>query len=384
MILQTNSVRQQRAENIARLKAFYGPRYRQLNGAKFRAEFFAEDGIKQMAFPVVSTEKMGPEFPARKLLSEQPDYAAGMDLACIINPTEDPNVFWVEAMESGMLTLMGVTAPYQGRSLNLFRFNDQGEISLWREYASFYPIRHFLNHVGPEYQWRPGHGEAPPDGGDIPPDGGDPPPMVSLSPEQEQKWETELHPHLALKDTPVETESGVKTQIAVMDFSDYSLEADVTRAQNAFTACTHFGPPSRLAEGMANSTKLFSDTGMGCFEFSHEEQGGDAWFRVPEGNKSNNIIPFYPTWFMRVKQVYLTPDPHRVWVEKCLVPVREDNYLEIDEQAYFNHYVFQFVFNDAGEIMLMREFTDNENEDICNGNPPPALPPEALAFYYGM
>ena len=73
MILQTNSVRQQRAENIARLKAFYGPKYRQLNGAKFRAEFFAEDGIKQMAFPVVSTEEMGPEFPGRQQLGEQPD-----------------------------------------------------------------------------------------------------------------------------------------------------------------------------------------------------------------------------------------------------------------------------------------------------------------------
>ena len=371
MILQTSKVKRRRRENVARLIDFYGPAYRKPGGAKYRAKFFAEDGVKHLAYPVVSYDEMGKKFSAKEQLLNQKDYGLGLNLDLIINPTDNPDVFWVEAMEYGPVTICGKTGEFHGRSMNLFRF-EEGKIKLWREYATKFPVRRILDETGENQPWCPKERR------------GDPGQMFPIPEEMRTEWDTKLNPHLVLKDAPVKTEDGMTTRVYVVDDAcDDSVEADIRRVENLHTVYSHFGPKVRMPRGGEINNRFFSERGLGTFDFMLEDYGQGKWQLIYDAGKEDGMgLP--ANWNMDTKAVYLTPDPNVFWAEKRLIPLQKDNFSEVDENDYFQHYVMYFKFDDAGKILLFREFADQENEYLSMGYPVSKLPEEAEAFIRGM
>lgn len=139
-----DQIQKVRCQNATIVKQFFAPESRMPGGAKYRAGFFAEGGLKQQCYPICENFPEEPPYEdARALLMNQPDVNVGLNLDAVIYVTEDPTIIWAETVEYGEIDLCGKKRNFKGHSNHIFHLMD-GKITKWRYFPNPFTLRDSL------------------------------------------------------------------------------------------------------------------------------------------------------------------------------------------------------------------------------------------------
>lgn len=366
--MQTNEMIALRMKNLETLKKFYAPEYRIEGGAKYRAQFFTQDGTKQMLYPAKMYPEENERVNARELLLSQLDYAKGLDMDCDLYVTDDPNIFWSECRERGTITVDGVSGYYDGRSINIFTMED-GFIRDWRNVSTPWPL---LKALGQEYTiFDPTLTDRPDYF------------VTELFQTYGREAFAKRNPFNTCENMVPLTAYGMNTRLAVHDEFDYSPEGDEKRARNKQTIFDMNGDRVREPGGYQWRSKLFGVDGLGTLEFIQEEISRDEPLVMYEPYLTADEMPDLPDWHEIPLSVYPTGNPNILWGETIAYNTKPGTNIP-DETKYHNHYVYMWRFLDDGTLYMQREFHDAQQEHRNRGIIDPKLSAEAEKFYKGM
>lgn len=232
-----DSIQAVRKENARIIKEFFAPASRMKGGAKYRASFFAEDGLKQQCYPICDNFPDEPPYEnAKKLLMNQPDTNVGLSLDAVIYVTDDPSVIWAETEEYGQIQVCGKTGPFHGHSNHIFHILD-GKIKKWRFFPNEYTIRDTLEMPFVKL------------------------PRFDYDEGCMQDWLTTRNPMRLVDSVEPDMTGSMKTRIRVMDDYAYSVEDEIRRRTNVHTLYSYFGEKITRPGGYEFRTSLYHKDG---------------------------------------------------------------------------------------------------------------------------
>ena len=349
-----SKIQEVRKENAAVIAKFFAPKSRMAGGAKYRAEFFAEGGLKQQCYPICEDFPDEPDYvDARGLLMNQPDVNVGLNLDAVIYTMEDPSIIWAETTEYGEIELCGKRRPFHGHSNHIFHL-ENGKITVWRYFPNPYTLRDSLEMPFQKL------------------------PRFDYEEAVMQRYLKQEDPMHLVDIVEPDTTGGMQTRIRILDEYRDSLEDEKIRKHNARVIFQYFGERVILPGGKKFRTSLYHEDGYTTVPYPHQ----DPTAELPNLFWEHHIAYGEPDPDLRyfIDCMYPTCNPNVFWMETKTngwPPIAPDG-TKLD--GYWNHYTNYFEFKD-GKVYHMREFYDPSKERKIKGTNDTPLPEEAVDFY---
>lgn len=322
--------REIRKVNLDTIAKFYGLRSRCAGGAKLRAGLFAEDGVKQILYPVCADRTKEPEgFKVKGMLEEMPDVEEGFIMDSFqVWSTDDPNYFWIHLTLHGELKIADKSGPYHNEEVHTLRMED-GLIKKWRVFRNPYRVFEAMDIRLPSVK------------------GMHPPLNKTTNPVLEPFDESTLKPG---EFPSMVSSHDVHTYFKYPDDPDLR-ERNLKIVQDCFSERTRQPGGGKFKAGLFAEDGIIRAAMSTGDPYTDEVDTGYFVIASPAGDRVGSI--------MEIIQICCTDDPQCFWVEA-------KGWGAGHIEGYWNHYAL-FVQMDDEKVKVTCEFNDPSRYRALSG-----------------